>query len=246
MSSYDNFAKQYSDSQDEEGDFFHQTQIDPAILKIVGDPKDKTVYDLGCGSGYLSRKFAKSGAKVFASDISEELINIAKAKSDGLDINYLVRDGIDFTDFKNEQLDVVVMNMVIHYIQDIDTLFKETSRVLKQKGILVFSTNHFFRPASPYSDWIKGEIKGEEKLFIKVTNYLKEYKVATKSGWDNKTELTIINRPLNNLINTMSKYGLFLKEVYEPESVGFAKSFSEELQKSHHIPTFVIFGAIKL
>ncbi len=245
MSSYDKFAKQYSDSHGDDGDYFHQTQIDPNILKIVGNPKDKVVYDLGCGNGYMSRKFVTNGAKVFASDISEELIKLAKEKSKGLDIDYSVRDGIDFSSFEDQKFDIVIMNMVIHYIEDIDSLFKEISRVLKPNGILSFSTNHFFRPTSPYSDWIKGEIKGEEKLFIKVTNYLEEYKVTTKSGWDNETELTIINRPINKLINTMSKYDLYLKEVYEPESVGFAKSYTEDLQKSHHIPTFIIFGAVK-
>lgn len=144
MSSYDKFAKQYSDSHGEDGDYFHQTQIDPAIYKIVGNPKDKTIYDLGCGNGYISRNLSRNGAKVYASDISKGLIEIAKEKSGGLDINYSVRDGIDFGDYQNEQFDAVVMNMVIHYIDDIDTLFKEISRVLKPNGILAFSTNHFF------------------------------------------------------------------------------------------------------
>jgi len=246
MNSYNNFAKQYSDSHGEEGDYFHKTQIDPYIYKIIGDPKDKTIYDLGCGNGYISRNLAKSRAKIFASDISDELVKIAKDKSEGLDISYSVRDGIDFSGFSNGQFDVVIMNMVIHYIEDIDTLFKEISRVLKPNGILAFSTNHFFRPASPYSDWVKGEINGQEKLFIKVTNYLETHSVKTKSVWDNETELTIINRPLNQCINTLSKYNLFVKEVYEPESVGFAKSFTEDLQKSHHIPTFIIFGVGKI
>ncbi len=245
MSSYDKFAKQYSDSHGEEGDYFHQTQIDPYILKIVGNPKGKAIYDLGCGNGYISRKLSKLGAKVFASDISEELIKLAKEKSEGLDINYSARNGIDFSGFENDQFDVVMMNMVIHYIEDIDTLFKEISRVLKPDGILAFSTSHFFRPDYPYSEWVKGNIKDEEKLFIKVTNYLETYSIKVKSLWDNETELTIINRPLNKLVNTMSKHNLFLSDVYEPESVGFAKSFSEDLQKSHHIPTFIILGAVK-
>lgn len=245
MSSYDKFAKQYSDSMPEEGDYFHQTQIDPYIYKIIGDVKDKTIYDLGCGNGYISRNLSKKGAKVFASDVSEELIKIAKEKSENLDISYSVRDGLDFSDFDDNQFDVVVMNMVIHYIEDLDTLFKEISRVLKPNGILAFSTNHFFRPGEPYSEWVEGEVDGKPTLFIKVTNYLESHFKISTSKWDNETKLKIYKVPLNMLINTMSKYNLLTKEVYEPESVGFAKDYSEELQKSHHIPTFIIFGAIK-
>ncbi len=246
MADYDRFAQNYSDAMLEEGDYYHKTQIDPYIYKIIGNPKGKIIYDLGCGNGYISRNLAKKGAKMFASDISSELIKTAKGKSEGLGITYQVRDGIDFGEFKKNKFDFVVLNMVIHYIEDLDKLFRGVSKVLKKGGILVFSTSHFFRPDHPYSDWIKGDIDGKEKLFIKVTNYLESYFVKVKSWWDKKTELKIYNRPLNKFINIMSKYGLFVKEVYEPESVGFAKDFCEELQKSHHIPTFIIIGAIKL
>jgi ubiquinone/menaquinone biosynthesis C-methylase UbiE len=63
MSSYDKFAKQYSDSHGEVGDYYHRTQIDPAIYKVVGNPRGKTIYDLGCGNGYLSRNLAKKVQK---------------------------------------------------------------------------------------------------------------------------------------------------------------------------------------
>ena len=48
MAIYDKFAKQYSDSMSEEGDYFHQTQIDPYIYEIVVNPKGKVIYDIGC------------------------------------------------------------------------------------------------------------------------------------------------------------------------------------------------------
>ena len=54
---------------------------------------------------------------------SDELWNklkLAKEKSNGLDINYSVRDGTDFKDFESGQFDVVIMNMVIHYIENLD------------------------------------------------------------------------------------------------------------------------------
>jgi len=266
MASYDNFAKQYSDSNGDEGDYFHKTQIDPYVYKIIGDPKGKTVYDLGCGNGYISRNLAKKGSKVFASDISKELIKIAEEQSKDLNINYSVRNGIDFSGFGDNQFDVVVMNMVIHYIEDLDKLFKEISRVLKPNGVLAFSTNHFFRQTYPYSDWTKGyfvrmnsrdwikdkeyieqhkDADVREVLFVKNTNYLKTFVAKINSGWDDKETLEIVNRPLNVYINTMSKYGLYLHELYEPESPEFPQNESEDLRKSHHIPTFIIFGAIK-
>jgi len=246
MSDYDNFAKEYSASMSEQGDYFHQTQIDPFVYSIIGDPKGKTIYDIGCGNGYMARNLANKGAEVFASDASLLLIDDAKRKSKDQSIVYRVHDATDFSEYKDNQFDVVVMNMVIHYIQDLEKLFDGIRRVLKKNGVFVFSTNHFFRPAYPYSEWIPGKIDGKNKLFIKVTDYLNKRDVVVESAWDKKTKMVIYNHPLNELINGMAKRGLFTFRIEEPESVGFAKDFSMELQKSHHIPTFMTIGARKM
>ncbi len=246
MASYDKFAWQYADAMSEHGDFYHRTQIDPYIYKIIGNPKGKRIYDIGCGNGYMARNLAKKGVHVVASDISKALIGIAQEKSEGLNIEYSVRDGVDFHGLGAKKFDAVIMNMVINYIKDIEALFRGISRILKPNGIVVFATNHFLRPAYPYSEWVKGTVQGKERLFIKTTGYLKDIRVAVSSGWDKKTKLSLINRSLNAYVNAMAKYGLFVHAVYEPESKGFATQFSKPLQKSHHIPTYIIVGATKV
>lgn len=246
MASYDKFAQQYSDAMSEHGDFFHRTQIDPYIYKVIGNPKGKRIYDLGCGNGYMARNLARKGARVVASDISKELIRIAKEKSSGLSIEYSVRDGTNFRGLGVQRFDVVLMNTVVNYIKDINALFRGISKVLRPNGVVVFATNHFLRPAYPYSEWVKGILRGRQKLFIKTTGYLKDIHVTANSGWDKGTKLSLINRPLNAYVNTMAKYGLFVHAVHEPESKGFATQFSRVLQRSHHIPTYIIIGATKV
>jgi ubiquinone/menaquinone biosynthesis C-methylase UbiE len=243
---YNNFAKKYSDSMGEEGDDTHRTQIDPYVYKTIGEVNDKTVCDLGCGNGYMARHFSKGGGKVYASDISEELIRIAKEKSQGFDIKYLVHSADQLAEYTDGFFDVVVMNMSIHYIKNLDRLFKEISRVLKNRGIFVFSGFHFFRPPHPYSAWELGKIGNEEKLFIKVNNYLKLKEVKIISSWDKKTLMTIYHRTLGDLVNGMFKNGLYAFEIKEPPPVNSGQGFSEKLQKSHNIPTFIIIGARKI
>ena len=247
MAVYDEIAKRYSEAMGEEGDYHHKNTIDPAIYSIVGDPKGKVIYDIGCGNGYMARYFVKNGATaVFASDVSEELIKEAKELSKGLPITYEVHDATDFSHYKDGQFDVVVMNMVIHYIKDLDKLFAGISRVLQKEGVFAFSTSHFFRPPHPYSNWVKGKLNEEEKLFIQVTDYLStEERVGPILL---KSELwPYYPHPLNQIVNTLSKYNLYLHHVEEPESgLQFANDFPEELRKTHHIPTFLIMGAKKL
>ena len=136
--------------------------------------------------------------------------------------------------------------MVVHYIKDLNKLFKGISKMLRGDGVFAFSTNHFFRPMYPYSEWVKGVIDNREKLFVKVTNYLTRDERVVTSFWDNKTKLTMYNHPLSEFVNVMSKNGLYVFRVEEPESIGFAKDFSKALQQSHHIPTFLIMGVKKL
>jgi ubiquinone/menaquinone biosynthesis C-methylase UbiE len=246
MADYDAIADLYSDSMSDEGDYYHRTQIDPAVYSIIGNPKGKIIYDIGCGNGYVSRNLTQKGAKVFASDISSKMIEIAKEKSKGFDIYFSLHDAVEFSKYKDNMFDVVVMNMVIHYIKDLEKLFQGISRVLKKNGLFVFSSNHPFRPVYPYSNWVKGRLHGKDTLFIKVTGYLKEEERHAVCWCDFKSNLYMYNQPLSILINNLSKYGLFTVRLEEPIGEGFAHKYSKKLQDSHYIPTYIIIGAKKM
>lgn len=245
MTSYNKVAEKYSDSMSEEGDFYHKNFIDPALYSMVGNPMGKTIYDIGCGNGYMARYFAKKGAKVYASDISAKLVNIAKKKSKDLKIAYSVHEAIDFSKYENNMFDVVTMNMVIHYIKDLNKLFDGVSRVLNKNGEFIFSNNHFLRPQYPYSEWVKGGSKGEDKLYIKITDYLQQKEVKASHWLDESVKLTLYERPLKTFVNSMAKRNIYITQVEEIDPGDMGKDFSTKLQKSHHVPTFIIIGCSK-
>jgi len=64
--SWARMAVWYDAKQGDTGDFWHRTLIDPTFLRVVGDARGLRVLDLACGNGYLSRRFARAGAKVVA------------------------------------------------------------------------------------------------------------------------------------------------------------------------------------
>src|SRR5437899_10809165 len=68
--SWERMAEWYDAKQGDTGDFWHRTLIDPTFLRVVGEVRGLRVLDLGCGNGYLSRRFSRGGAKVGAVDAS--------------------------------------------------------------------------------------------------------------------------------------------------------------------------------
>jgi SAM-dependent methyltransferase len=106
----------------------------PTILMIAGDVTDKTVLDLGCGSGFFSGEFANRGAKkVIGMDNSVEQIRIAK-KIPLERAEYVLGD--IFKD-KLPSANLVLAAYVLNYAADAKQLanfFRSIYRSLRQNG----------------------------------------------------------------------------------------------------------------
>ena len=113
-------TEQEIDDFGENGDFFRQYLLNPALLELLGDVNGKTILDAGCGTGYLSRMLARKGAKMTGVEPAESMFNFAvsKEKEAPLGITYLQHDLSDF--HTAEKFDFVVSNMVFMDIPDFE------------------------------------------------------------------------------------------------------------------------------
>ena len=149
----------------------------PAVLGLLEDVKGKKILDLGCGSGIYAKLLTKKGAIVKGFDISPEMIRIAKQENPNLDLKVGTADKIPF----NEKFDIVLASLVVHYIKDWSKMFKEIRRVLKDEGILIFSTGN------PMSESVE-RVKYKGKTFRVYGGYFNERKLHYK--WDTPTGKT--------------------------------------------------------
>src|SRR3989344_9097533 len=69
-------------------DNYQSGLILPNLLRILdikrglsAGRQGMTIVDVACGQGFFAREFAKLGARVFGSDIAEELIKLAEKKT---------------------------------------------------------------------------------------------------------------------------------------------------------------------
>ena len=102
---------------------FHDHRLRPALelLDRVPLTSPSLVYDLGCGTGTITRVIAERfpGARVIGVDSSPEML--AKARSEPGRIEWV---GADITEWEPEQApDLIYSNAVLHWLRDHPALF---------------------------------------------------------------------------------------------------------------------------
>lgn len=91
MNSYGSFANIYDSLMHSDINYEQIADYIENIFTIYGINPD-LVCDLACGTGNITIPLAKRGYDMTAIDISEDMLNIAREKSEGLDILYLNQD----------------------------------------------------------------------------------------------------------------------------------------------------------
>ena len=88
MNSYVDFARIYDKLMHKDINYERIADYIENIFTLYGISPD-LVCDLACGTGNVTIPLAKRGYDMTAIDISEDMLNIARSKSEGLDILYL-------------------------------------------------------------------------------------------------------------------------------------------------------------
>lgn len=98
--------------------------------------------EIGCGTGRVTRHLRNiipPASKLVASDISEDMLTVAKEKLKGLDIDWQIIDAQQLP-FDNNSIDLVVCSFGYMFVPDKLKAFAEVYRVLRPGGMLIFST----------------------------------------------------------------------------------------------------------
>ncbi len=116
----------------------------PNILRMLDLQKGDTVLDIACGQGFFTEHFAESGATVYGTDISKELIMLAEksAKNKKLSINYRILPAHKAPHMPDMSADIVVVILAFENIENINQVLAEISRVLRPDGRVVIVLMH--------------------------------------------------------------------------------------------------------
>lgn len=125
------------------------------VLKYLGKIEDKTIMDIGAGSGYFSVKLAEQGARVIAADVSEEFQAALKKRIEENNLKNieLRKSPFDSPNLALEEVDMALIVNTYHHIENRSEYFSKVKNGTKAKGELVIID--FFKtdvPVGPPQD----------------------------------------------------------------------------------------------
>jgi len=176
-------------------------------LKLLGNLKGKKVLEIGCGGSQCGIAMAKEGAKVIGIDISNEQLRFAKrlAEKNKVKIKFYQGDIKSLKQIKSNSQDIVFSAFALHYVDDLLKCFKEVNRVLKKKGLFVFSLDHpFFRTVDSKTLKLKGS-------YFKTGKWVKVFHDKTK-------KFVMYTHTVSELYNTLINSGFGVEKIVEPDS----------------------------
>jgi ubiquinone/menaquinone biosynthesis C-methylase UbiE len=122
--------------------------------------KGKKLLEVGCGTGHWSQFFSEYGFEVTGVDISERMIDIARAKSIP-NSSFQIADGHSLP-FADETFDVTAAITTLEFVSDAETVVREMIRCTRKPGgqlligvlnkLAPLNRNRKQRPESPYAN----------------------------------------------------------------------------------------------
>lgn len=247
---WEDFADWWDKKQGDEGDLWHRTLIDPAVLRVLGNVSSKDILDLGCGNGYFSRRLSRMGAHVTGIDCSKSIVERAREREalSPLGITYHVADASGLSMLASSSFDIALANMTLDDMKDADGAIRECARVLRDRGRFVASISHPCFDMGKQTSWLVERVGLDTQVYRKVgSNYRNTFEdlVEWRIDEGERMQTKWYHRPLSWYVRTLRNAGFVVTALEEPEPQG------EFLQQTNQpwiqmIPVHCVFEAVRL
>ncbi|HLR52428.1 MAG TPA: class I SAM-dependent methyltransferase [Candidatus Avamphibacillus sp.] len=218
-------------------DFIEQ----PAIKSAISTFKDKSILDIGCGTGQFAKYCIENGAaKVMGVDISKNMIAHAQKENGHERIDYICTP-IEELELHNQKFDLIISSLAIHYIKDYSKLIVKVDSLLSKNGEFIFSTEHPIVTArNEMNNWVKDN--NGNKLHWALDNYQEEGKREQHWYIDG---IIKYHRTISTLMNTLIDNGFILEKIIEPQSIPAGLEQMPKLTSEERRPSFIVIKSRK-
>ena len=171
--SWGKIADWYDEMLEKKDSTYQKEVILPNLLRVLEPKPGETILDIACGQGFFSRALAEKGAKIIASDISKELISLAKLHS-SKEILFHVASANNLNYAQDISADKAIIILALQNIENIHETLKEAYRVLKSGGHLFIVLNHPAFRIPKNSSWQWDE--KSQKQYRRINAYMSDIK----------------------------------------------------------------------
>jgi len=213
----------------------------PALFSLCPSFAGKTVLDLGCGYGENCKQVSNLGAvKVVGIDISEKMLQVANHENKNETVTFLRMSMNDLSGL-NQEYDVVLSSLAVHYIEDFDRLLRNVYRLLNHDGVFIFSQEHPLTTALKKGDYWSEDNDGNV-LHYNLTDY--SALGERKTSWivDNVIKY---HRSFSSILNALIEAGFMIEKLLEPLPDEKILNQFPSYQKYYHKPDFLLVRARK-
>lgn len=127
-----------------------------AYLDGVLHQRGERAVDLGCGTGRHVALLAGRYREVLGVDVSESMLQVARARRNLPGITYQQRDLCTLTTAADGRFDLVFSAYTLHHVPDLDATLQRIRELVAPGGLVVLIDNVAPRPAVPRR-WFVGE-----------------------------------------------------------------------------------------
>lgn len=208
----------------------------PQFFELIGDVRNKTVLDMGCGTGGQDRRLIEMGAKkVLGIDISEKMIEVAKKDTDSDKITYKLLSMSNLEEI-TEKFDIVISSLAIHYVEDYDLLCKKVYGLLNDGGYFIFSHMHPMESAIIFKGFEDRSVVINDKKYFLISDYNNEGKREIHWFIDG---VVMYHRNMSHLVNGLIDAGFKIERLNESyatdEAIRIKPKLIEQRDHSYYV-----------
>lgn len=223
---WENTSKAYQETATISTDVAHYGPFAPdeSELNLLGNISGKKIIEVGCGGGQCSFAFTKQGATCTGVDLSEEQIKFARdlAQEENVEVDFIEGDYHDLDMIPDKSFDIAFSAFAFQYAHDLNKVFSEVSRVLKDDGQFVFSLDHpFFLNIDPKTNCLKD-------------SYFNNGRHEFPHIWGDHEEGTFVfyNHTISDIYNALVSSGFLVEKIIEPHKLEGQDSWNKDKWKN--------------
>ena len=140
---YNSWAEQYDTNENKTRDLDIKSTI-----KTLTKYDFKNVLELGCGTGKNTSWLLNKAERIIGLDFSQGMLDIAKKKITDHRVEFKKADLTKDWEIENQFADLVTSSLTLEHIEDLNHIFNQANKKLKENGLFFISELHPFKQYS--------------------------------------------------------------------------------------------------